>query len=94
MSEAIEKALSKLPPRPWRIEKVDPSEFQKRGYTIKPGDDDIGAQTGFEVGAIRSITGQNVIEPWPESASMVIAIPGVLDALVALVNSVDEESKR
>jgi hypothetical protein len=83
-------ALQRLPPRPWNATIVPPSQFQRQGFTIKPGDDDIGPQGGFEVGTLRSVTGANVVEPWPESASMVIAIPGVLEALASVLSSVEE----
>lgn len=87
VKDELRVALSKLPPRPWETSIVPPSSYQRQGFTITPGDDpEYGPQGGFDVGKIRSINGANVIEPWPESASMVIAIPGVLQALVTTIN--------
>jgi hypothetical protein len=92
--EDLKKALSRLPPRPWRADIVPPSTYQQRGFTLRPGDDDIGPQAGFDVGAIRSVpTGANVVEPWPESASMVITLPGGLQALVDAINAAEELAK-
>jgi hypothetical protein len=89
-SGELKELLRKLPPRPWKVTIVPPSQFQRAGYTAGPDDPDgVGPQTGFEVGTIRSAQGANVVEPWPESASMIIAIPGVLKALVDLVNGVE-----
>lgn len=34
-------------------------------------------------GALRTVEGQNVVEPSPESASMIIALKGSIDFLVA-----------
>lgn len=92
--DTLKAALAKLPPRPWNVTIVPPSTFQQRGYTADPTDSDgVGPQSGFEVGTVRAVNGANVVEPWPESASMIIAIPGVLQALVDVINKADEIAK-
>src|SRR6188768_2704841 len=92
MSENIEKmraTLRRLPQRPWHTDIEPPSVFQKQGYTMRPGDQQdsmILPQEGFEVGTVRMPNGGNVLEPCPESNSLVVALPGVLNALSELVN--------
>lgn len=91
--EEIKVLLSKVPPRPWSVDIVPPSGYQKQGFTRVPGDqDDTGIlpQVGFDVGTLRHAQTGNVIEPWPESNSMIIALPGVLPALAELINKTQQ----
>lgn len=56
--------LDSLPPRPWRIDGV--STF------------DVGGREA-SVGAIRANDNRNVIEPSPESSSMLVALTDVME---------------
>lgn len=106
MTESVDRlqaALKRLPTRPWTVDLAPPSVFQRQGYTLTPGDQRdsmVLEQTGFEVGTLRMPNGGNVVEPWPESNSMIVALPGVLTALAELVNAAQavaddvEERKR
>jgi len=89
----LQAALAKLPPRPWHVDLLPPSLYQKRGYTVRPGDQEdsmIIPQGGLEVGALRMENGGNVVEPWPESNSLIVSIPGVLEALAEAINAAGE----
>jgi hypothetical protein len=89
----LQAALAKLPPRPWHVDLLPPSLYQARGYTMRPGDQAdsmIIPQNGLEVGALRMANGGNVVEPWPESNSLIVSVPGVLNALADAINAAAE----
>jgi hypothetical protein len=91
--EKMAAALRRLPQRPWHTDIAPPSVFQRQGFTMRPGDQAdsmILPQVGFEVGTVRMPNDGNVLEPWPESNSMIVALPGVLSALSELVNLAQE----
>jgi hypothetical protein len=86
-------ALSKLPPRPWKVDILPPSVYQARGYTVRPGDQaesGIIPQDGIEVAALRMENGGNIVEPWPESNSLIFSYPGVIPALAEAINAASE----
>jgi hypothetical protein len=95
----LQAALKKLPPRPYFVDILPPSKFQRQGFTMIPGDQSesmVIPQDGIEVGALRWGHGSNVVEPWPESNSLLVSVPGVIGALAEVVNAaqalIDEES--
>ena len=91
--ERLRAALAKLPPRPWHADVLPPSFYQDRGFTVRPGDQEdsmIIPQRGLEVAALRLANGGNVVEPWPESNSLLVSVPGVIPALAEAINAAAE----
>lgn len=89
----LQAALEKLPPRPWHTDILPPSMYQARGYTVRPGDQEdsmIIPQNGLEVAALRLANGGNVVEPWPESNSLIVSRPGVIPALAEAINAAED----
>ena len=91
--DRLREALRKLPPRPWKVDILPPSIYQARGFTFQPGDQaesGIIPQNGIEVAALRMANGGNIVEPWPESNSMIFSYPGVIPALAEAINAASD----